>query len=207
MAIADVYDALISKRVYKEPYHHQKALAIVNEGRGSHFDPDMIDVFNEIADDIRKIALAYADHDDERKMLLKGMKDVNILIVEDQEVNAEVLMKQVELLGFKVDVAANGREAVRLMSNEFYIAILTDINMPIMDGYQLLEFIRKKYGQIAVIAVTGETESIDSDKAFRKGFDGYIKKPVNQSELRSVLECYIPLDQEEGSIDSSAIIG
>lgn len=72
-------------------------------------------------------------------------------------------------------------------------AILTDINMPEMDGYQLLEHIRKRYGQIPVIAVTGETESIDMQKAFRKGFDGYIKKPVSESEIRSVLARYAPL--------------
>jgi putative two-component system response regulator len=63
MALADVYDALISRRVYKEGMPHAKAIAIISEGRGSHFDPDMVDAFLEIQDAIRAIALRFADSD------------------------------------------------------------------------------------------------------------------------------------------------
>jgi len=69
MAVADVYDALISKRVYKPPFPHSKAVAIMTEGRGIHFDPDMIDAFLEIEGDFKKIALEYADFAEERKTL------------------------------------------------------------------------------------------------------------------------------------------
>jgi len=62
MAIADVYDALISKRVYKPPYTHEKAVAIIIESRGTHFDPDIVDAFLEISEDIRKIAIENADY-------------------------------------------------------------------------------------------------------------------------------------------------
>ncbi|MBD3321519.1 MAG: response regulator [Chitinivibrionales bacterium] len=71
MAIADVYDALISKRVYKPPFTHDKAVGIIKEGRGSHFDPDMVDAFLEIKEDFRKIALQFADFEEEREMLSK----------------------------------------------------------------------------------------------------------------------------------------
>jgi putative two-component system response regulator len=63
MAVADVYDALISRRVYKEGMSHEKALSIIQEGRGSHFDPDMVDAFMSIQDDIQAIASRYADSD------------------------------------------------------------------------------------------------------------------------------------------------
>lgn len=69
MALADVYDALISRRVYKAPFTHSKAVEIITEGKGSHFDPNMADVFLEIHEDFRKIALEYADHDEEREAL------------------------------------------------------------------------------------------------------------------------------------------
>ncbi|MGN7613833.1 response regulator [Magnetococcales bacterium HHB-1] len=61
MAVADVYDALISRRVYKPPFPHEKAVAIIQEGRGSHFDPDMVDAFLEISEDFYAIAKKYAD--------------------------------------------------------------------------------------------------------------------------------------------------
>jgi putative two-component system response regulator len=63
MAVADVYDALISRRVYKDSMSHDKAISIINEGRGSHFDPDMVDAFLAIQDEIKSIAARYADSD------------------------------------------------------------------------------------------------------------------------------------------------
>lgn len=61
MAIADVYDALISKRVYKEPMSHDEACEIILKGRGSHFDPDVVDAFLNVADKCRDIAAQYSD--------------------------------------------------------------------------------------------------------------------------------------------------
>lgn len=61
MAVADVYDALISRRVYKAPMSHQEAVKIIAEGRGSHFDPDLVDAFLHIADQFAAIARRFAD--------------------------------------------------------------------------------------------------------------------------------------------------
>ncbi len=61
MAVADVYDALISHRVYKEGMPHEQAVQIMIEGKGSHFDPDMIDAFIDIQDRFREIARHFAD--------------------------------------------------------------------------------------------------------------------------------------------------
>lgn len=69
MALADVYDALISKRVYKPPFPHKKAVEIISKGKGSHFDPDMVEAFLELEDEFRKIALEHADFDEERENL------------------------------------------------------------------------------------------------------------------------------------------
>lgn len=59
MAIVDVYDALTSKRVYKEAYSHQEALRIIGEERGRHFDPWVVDAFLEASEDILQIARQY----------------------------------------------------------------------------------------------------------------------------------------------------
>ncbi|TFH70304.1 two-component system response regulator [Gammaproteobacteria bacterium LSUCC0112] len=61
MAVADVYDALISRRVYKPPFSHEKALSIMLEGRGTHFDPLVLDAFLAIEDKIIAIAASYND--------------------------------------------------------------------------------------------------------------------------------------------------
>ncbi len=63
MAVADVYDALISRRVYKDGMPHEKAVAIIQQGSGSHFDPDVAEAFMEAAEAFRDIARRYADSD------------------------------------------------------------------------------------------------------------------------------------------------
>ena len=63
MAIADVYDALISRRVYKEAMSHQTAVDVITQGRGTHFDPDMVDAFLALRSEFKAIAARYADSD------------------------------------------------------------------------------------------------------------------------------------------------
>jgi putative two-component system response regulator len=74
MAVADVYDALISRRVYKEGMPHEKAVAIISEGRGTHFDPDMVDAFLGISDQFHAVALHYADSDQDLAHKAEALK-------------------------------------------------------------------------------------------------------------------------------------
>lgn len=61
MAVADVYDALIAKRVYKERFSHEKAVEIILEGRGKHFDPDVVDAFEALKETFHEIAIRFSD--------------------------------------------------------------------------------------------------------------------------------------------------
>jgi putative two-component system response regulator len=61
MALADVYDALVCQRVYKAGMRHEQAVQIIVEGRGIHFDPDVVDAFLELALEFQEIALRFAD--------------------------------------------------------------------------------------------------------------------------------------------------
>ncbi|MGZ3184320.1 MAG: response regulator [Telluria sp.] len=65
MAVADVYDALISRRVYKDGMPHEKAVEIIVEGKGKHFDPDIVDAFVAIQSEFVDIARRYADSDED----------------------------------------------------------------------------------------------------------------------------------------------
>ncbi len=69
MAIADVYDALISKRVYKPPFSHSKAADIIGEGKGKHFDPDIVDAFEASEQLFLHVALELSDNDEQREAL------------------------------------------------------------------------------------------------------------------------------------------
>ena len=74
MAVADVYDALISRRVYKDGMPHEKAVEIIVEGRGSHFDPDVADAFFVLSEEFRAIAAKYADDDETMKAKTEQLK-------------------------------------------------------------------------------------------------------------------------------------
>lgn len=65
MAIADVYDALISRRVYKPAFSHEQAMEIIEEGRGGHFDPDIVDAFVQIQHQCKAIAERHANTDED----------------------------------------------------------------------------------------------------------------------------------------------
>lgn len=65
MALADVYDAIISRRVYKDGMPHAKAVEIIVQGRGTHFDPDIVDAFIAVIEEFKAIAARFADSDDD----------------------------------------------------------------------------------------------------------------------------------------------
>ena len=67
MALADVYDALISKRVYKPPFPHKKAVEIIEEGKSTHFDEDFVECFLNINEKFRSVALEFADSEEEQE--------------------------------------------------------------------------------------------------------------------------------------------
>ena len=76
MAVADVYDALISRRVYKESMPHDQAVQIIAASKGSHFDPDMVDAFMELQDEFKAIAARFADSDQD---MAKKKKQLDLL--------------------------------------------------------------------------------------------------------------------------------
>jgi len=76
MAVADVYDALISTRVYKKAFTHDQAIGIITEGRGKHFDPEIVDAFLSITEQFRDIALRHADGDEALAAQAERLADI-----------------------------------------------------------------------------------------------------------------------------------
>ncbi len=190
MALADVYDALISKRVYKLPLPHAEAVEIIVEGKGRHFDPDVVDAFVELEGTFRNIALTFADYDEERKILSEGYPTQprdnrliqDVLVVEDNEINLEIMKSQLTAAGFKVAGASNGQEALVKCQQQNYDVVLTDLEMPEMDGYSLCDAIRRMEkntsNRTPVFAITAEAFDLNESKAKAFGFDGYLLKPL-----------------------------
>lgn len=121
-----------------------------------------------------------------------------ILVAEDNAVNQKVAVLMLEKLGYVADVAANGREALEMLSRVPYAAVLMDCHMPEMDGYEAASKIRKmpgSGGKTPVIAMTAEAMKGDEERARAAGMDDYVAKPVKREVLSAKLERWISKDQ------------
>lgn len=121
----------------------------------------------------------------------------NILVVEDNEINAEILSRVLEKYGAKITIAANGLIAVDLFKNDFakFDMILMDIIMPLMNGLEATSIIRNmddiNAKTIPIIAMTANAFDEDVKKSISAGMNAHISKPIDFNNLISVMENYL----------------
>jgi signal transduction histidine kinase/FixJ family two-component response regulator/HPt (histidine-containing phosphotransfer) domain-containing protein len=119
------------------------------------------------------------------------------LVVDDHPVNREVLVRQLELFGIACDTADDGVAALAAWAPGRYVAVLADIHMPRMDGYELTRRVRAAEAQhdvrTPVIAVTANAMKGEEDQCLAAGMDAYLAKPVSIDRLRATLERWLPI--------------
>ncbi len=117
----------------------------------------------------------------------------HILLAEDNPVNQKIAQKMLKRLGYPVDVAANGLEALQALKHKSYSLILMDIQMPEMDGLEATKIIRQQLSaeeQPRIIAVTAHALSYSREMCLDAGMDDYIAKPIQKDELAEILSRY-----------------
>lgn len=114
-----------------------------------------------------------------------------ILLAEDNPVNQRVAARLLERLGFEVDVVGDGAQAVASVARRRYDAVLMDLQMPVMDGYEATRRIRQSAQggrQLPIIALTAHAMTGDRERALAGGLDDYVCKPVRPTDLAAVLD-------------------
>ena len=111
-----------------------------------------------------------------------------ILLVEDQQDIRDMLRTYLELEGFQVQTAADGREAIEVLDASRPDVALVDIGLPLVDGYQVARHVRANYGQnVYMIALTGYGQEADIRSAQAAGFDRHLTKPISCSALVQIM--------------------
>lgn len=114
---------------------------------------------------------------------------LNILIAEDNKINQIVITNILNKLGYTADLATDGFEALKIATQKKFDIILMDVQMPLMDGLEATQLIKKRYpAQPFIIAMTANALQEDKEMCFQAGMDDYISKPVNLDELMLMLE-------------------
>ncbi|MGE7991181.1 ATP-binding protein [Pseudomonas sp. NPDC089554] len=117
-----------------------------------------------------------------------------ILLVEDNPVNQSVIEAMLRSLGFEVGVAVDGGQAVELVSQQPFAAVLMDCRLPLMDGYEATRRIRllPETSQLPIIALTANALQGDRERCLAAGMNDYLSKPFKRTDLQRILQRWLP---------------
>jgi PAS domain S-box-containing protein len=127
-----------------------------------------------------------------------------ILVAEDNLINQEVIRRQLNLLGYAVDIADNGSDALEKYKLYRYGLLLTDCHMPEMDGFDLTQSIRMIEAnneiRLPIVALTANVMQSEASCCLEAGMDGYLFKPVELEELKQTVNKWLPLSSSQNTL-------
>ncbi|MBV4484748.1 response regulator [Pseudomonas sp. SWRI153] len=113
--------------------------------------------------------------------------DLNILIAEDNPINRAIIKEQLEALGCSVVATADGEQALHQWLPGLFDMVLTDVNMPVMNGYELAKALRRKDADLPIIGVTANALRDEGERCAAVGMNAWLVKPLNLHTLRTQL--------------------
>lgn len=145
-----------------------------------------------------KAAAPDRDHTQEASLQLKDFTapEARILIVDDNEINRMVAEEMLKPLQLQMDTASDGRQALEMIQQKTYDLVLMDHLMPVMNGVEAVEALRKLdgayYQTLPVIALTGNTGKDQQDEYLRAGMSDYLSKPIDMADIYQKVRKWIP---------------
>jgi DNA-binding response OmpR family regulator len=126
------------------------------------------------------------------------MKEIiKVLLVDDDTVISSLLKDFLELRGYQVTVAPDGKEGIEAFKNQLYDICIIDVMMPVKDGFTLSEEIRTEDPQVPILFISSNDVSHNKIKALRMGADDYVTKPLDPEEVMLRLEAILRRQEAE----------
>ena len=142
--------------------------------------------------DLKSTSLEEKDTEEIQELNIEGHK---VLLVEDNDINAEIAMMMLKQNGIEIDRAENGLAGLEMVRENHYAAVLMDIQMPVMNGYETSRAIRQLDGEyfrkLPIIAISANAYDNDVKQCLEAGMNDHIAKPFNPDDLMRLLHRYI----------------
>ncbi|MGN0682054.1 MAG: response regulator, partial [Oscillospiraceae bacterium] len=198
VSVVDVYDALVSPRVYKNAFDHDVAVKMIMNGECGVFNPKVLKAFELSLDKIRAKHIELSANERAKKAGI-----AKLLLVDDSEIDRSILKNILEP-DFKTVEVSNGYEALQMLGDgnkEKIDGVLLDISMPILDGFTVLKMLREGGNNIPVVLMTAEATKENVERGIKYNISGFLGKPFNPytviTKLRSMYKDQSEEDEEE----------
>jgi PAS domain S-box-containing protein len=136
------------------------------------------------------------------------MRPEKVLLVEDNEINTLLALKQLQRIGFVVTAVPNGQDAVEAVTREHFDLVFMDCHMPVMDGFDATREIRRLEAggprHLSIVAMTADARTADHQNCLNAGMDDYVSKPTSLESLRAVLERWLPAPDRRQTMRAAA---
>ena len=123
---------------------------------------------------------------------------MRILVAEDSQINQRLILMMLQHMGYCVDLAQNGKEALTALRENGYDVVLMDVDMPEMNGVEATTVVRAEFSgreQPQIVAVTANARVGDRERCISAGMNDYVSKPISADSLACALEgCYVRLN-------------
>lgn len=134
-------------------------------------------------------------------MLSKALKDISILLVEDNEMNTLLASAILQRTGAAITEAANGMEAIDLLKKRAFDVVLMDLHLPVMNGFDTTRYIRESLKlEVPVIAITANVINGEESKCLKAGMNGFVSKPYTEKELLEKIQDIINITENSRMI-------
>ena len=117
-----------------------------------------------------------------------ALRQLDVLLVEDNNINQKLAITLLERWGHRVTVAENGAQAVQQVADHAFDVVLMDMMMPVMDGLEATERIRAMPSAVPIVAMTANAMASDRERCLAAGMNDYISKPIKALELQALLQ-------------------